>query len=245
MYFGCYVWIILGSSSLFQSIYVSGFTIALSSNIVLYARFCHFLKQSIQLFEVQKLKIPRWVATCRAFSFRCCPSMDVFVVWACLNLAERMVLSSSSSKVFRDFRKWWPTMRVTFLHFRLFTIMFSVDTDKPSIAAISTRVPTSVSTSANIGIFFVYTKHIALFLHCLLIWGHFHNKMENLWLHSWQSLDTYQFHTCFPYNSSHNNGIAWLVLLPLLVLLDEFILAIEAAHILLANFAGLNITLVS
>jgi hypothetical protein len=38
-----------------------------------------------------------------------------------LNLAERMVSSSSSGKVFRDFKKWWPTMWVTFLYFWLFT----------------------------------------------------------------------------------------------------------------------------
>jgi hypothetical protein len=39
--------------------------------------------------------------------------------------------------------------------------------------------------------------------------------------------------------------MAWLGLLPVLVLLVEFILAMEASHILLANFAGPVITLVS
>jgi hypothetical protein len=87
----------------------------------LYTRFCHFLKHSIELYEVRKLKIPRWETTCRDFSFRCGPLMDALVVWACLNHAERIVSSSSSGEVFRDFRKWWPTMRVTFLYFRLFT----------------------------------------------------------------------------------------------------------------------------
>jgi hypothetical protein len=38
--------------------------------------------------------------------------------------------------------------------------------------------------------------------------------------------------------------MAWLGLLPMLVLLAEFILAMEAVHILLANFAGQIITLV-
>jgi hypothetical protein len=94
-----------GPFSLFQSISVSRFTNALSPNTVLYTRFCHFLKRSIQPSEVWKLKIPRWAATCRAFSFRCGPSMDVFVVWACLNHVQRMVSGFSSGEVFRDFRK--------------------------------------------------------------------------------------------------------------------------------------------
>jgi hypothetical protein len=39
--------------------------------------------------------------------------------------------------------------------------------------------------------------------------------------------------------------MAWLGLLPMLVLLAEIILAMEAVHVLLANFAGPFITLVS
>jgi hypothetical protein len=58
-------------------------------------------------------------------------------------------------------------------------------------------------------------------------------------------------HSCLPYKSSNKNGIAlvgfaWLAcLLPMLVLLAEFILAMEASLVLLANFAGPVITQVS
>jgi len=68
--FVCYSLIILGSPSLFQSITVLGFTMALSPIIVLYTRWCLFLKWSIQLFEAPKPSIPRRAATHRAFSFR-------------------------------------------------------------------------------------------------------------------------------------------------------------------------------
>jgi len=40
MSFGWYLLTILGSSSVFQSVTVSGFTVALSPNIVLYTRLC-------------------------------------------------------------------------------------------------------------------------------------------------------------------------------------------------------------
>jgi len=72
MSFGWYTSIILGSSSLFQSITVSGFTMALSPDIVLY----------ITLSFLKKLSTPRWAATCAAFSFKWGPSMDVSVVHA-------------------------------------------------------------------------------------------------------------------------------------------------------------------
>jgi hypothetical protein len=59
-------------------------------------------------------------------------------------------------------------------------------------------------------------------------------------------MNTKQFRTCSPYKSSNKNGMAWLGLLfPTLVLLVEFIFAMEAAHVLLANFAGPIIALVS
>jgi len=75
---------------------------ALSPNTVLYTRLCLLLKQLIQPSEARKLSIPRWVATCRAFSFTWGPSMDALVVWAYLNHATIMVSSSSNGEVFRD-----------------------------------------------------------------------------------------------------------------------------------------------
>ena len=65
---------------------------------------CHFLKQSIHLFEARQQSIVRWAATCRALSLRWGPSMDALAIWACLNHAERMISSSSIGKVFRDLR---------------------------------------------------------------------------------------------------------------------------------------------
>ena len=69
MSFG-YQLIILGSSSLFQSITVLGFTMVLSPDTVLYTRLCIFLKWSIQPSEVRKPLILRRAATCTAFPFR-------------------------------------------------------------------------------------------------------------------------------------------------------------------------------
>jgi len=78
-----------------------GFTMALSSEIVLYTGLCLFLKQLIQLIETQKMVILKRAATCRAFSFRWGPSTDALAVRPCFNHAERMVSSSSSGRVFR------------------------------------------------------------------------------------------------------------------------------------------------
>jgi hypothetical protein len=61
-----------------------------------------FLKRSIQPSEAQKPSIPRWAATCRAFSFRWGQLMEALAVQACLNHAKRMVSSSSNVEVFRD-----------------------------------------------------------------------------------------------------------------------------------------------
>ena len=101
MSFGWYLSITLGISSLFQSVTVLGFTVALSSDIVMYTRLCIFLKQLIQPLEAQKLLIPRRAATYRAFSFRWGLPVDALAVRACLNHTERMVSGSSNGKVFR------------------------------------------------------------------------------------------------------------------------------------------------
>ena len=102
----------------------AGFTMALSPDRALYTRLCHFLKRSIQLFEARKLSIPRWAATCRAFSFKWGPLMDALAVQASLNHARRMVWSSSNGEVFRDLcslENNGPTLRVSFLYIRPFT----------------------------------------------------------------------------------------------------------------------------
>ena len=100
MPFGWYPSIILVSSSIFQSITVSGFTMSLSSNTVLCTTsLCIFLKRSIQPSKARK---PRRAATCRPFYFKWGPSMDALAVRACLNNAERKVSGSSSDEVFRD-----------------------------------------------------------------------------------------------------------------------------------------------
>jgi len=69
--------------------------------------------------------------------------------------------------------------------------------------------------------------------------------MDSSQLHLTQLLNIKQFRTCFP--QTVQTKMVWLGLacLLLLVLLTEFILAMVAAHVLFANFAGPIITAVS
>ena len=119
MPFGWYPSIILVSSSIFQSINFSGFTMPLSPNIVLCTtRLRVFLKRSIQPSEARK---PRRAATCRAFSFRWSPSTDALAVRACLNHAEKRFFQWRSLQRSGFSRKRWPTTRVAFINFIPFT----------------------------------------------------------------------------------------------------------------------------
>jgi len=129
---------------------------------------------------------------------------------------------------------------------RLLIIVCNIDTDKPSTAAGSTWVPMWASTLANICIFLSTEKT----LHCFFILFSFEDIfiINGKFLASLATTVEHQTIPHFVVPTRVQTRIVWLglaCLIPKLVLLAEFILATEAAHVLLANFAGPIITLVS
>ena len=90
-------------TSLCQSITILGFTMELSTDIVLCTRLCLFFKQLIQLLEAKKLLILRRAATCRAFTFR----WDMGSINGCVGSMD--LLEPSWKKCFKFFQ--WQSLR--------------------------------------------------------------------------------------------------------------------------------------